>query len=314
MSDGEAIMLREALIEMRRPNSWWGNVVDLTVSSASFGVELGTSGGAATAAKKGAMELAGLGLRRLATVEGRQEVEKLLVTRLLLGTVGLAGQTATASASHVLSKAFKDSRFDGLEMLRGSDGKVIVGLEAGHEPGSMWDKLPEAFMHQMVENGSEKLGGFIKFPGAAEAFRKMSAPARESLAKQALFKAFADKMGAEKAARYLARANERLAKMQIHGMPQEIAEEYAAALGHTVFEGEEFSPPTFDDITALMASMAISRGGAMGLEGVLGDGENSEAAVNTAEPDAELWKPVTGGGIYEVEEQSGADANDASKT
>lgn len=244
MTDGDAIMLQEALTEMRRENSWWGQVLDFTVSSASFGVELGTTGGAATATKKGAMDLAGLGLRRLATVEGRHEVEKLLLTRLALGTLGLAGQTVAASASHVASKAFTDLHFEGLEMHRGADGKVILGLEAGYQPGSPWEKLRGAFVHQMVENGSERLGGFIKAPGVAKAFRRMSAGQQEAVVKEGLFQAFAQKMGAEKAARFLARANERLAKMEIQGMPEEVLEEYVAALGHTVFEGEAFSPPS----------------------------------------------------------------------
>ena len=289
--ESELVMLREALIEMRRPDTWWGSVLEMGVGSLSAGTELYLSGGAATAVQKGAKEAASRGLKHLVSVEGREALEKSVLTRLGKGALDLTTRTAVGSGSRILEKAHSDAAFDGLDMAQGADGSLTVTLDATREPGSMWDRLPGAFTHHLVENGSERLGGKLRLPPAArEAFDKLTGPAREAVAKNAIYRVFAKKLGGERAAELLSKANERLSKLEAHAPLSEVLEEYAAAAGHTVVEGKEFQPPTMDDLTAMAASIILTRVGSMAvqdakewasgaLQGPAGEGSGSSSAA-----------------------------------
>lgn len=270
VTQGELAVLRDFLIELERPDTWAAKVLDFTVTSLSLGAEfaitrrVGAGKLGHDLALKAVEEATALGIRRLATKEGRDLVKKHLLTRMTGAAGHITAHTLTGNLSRVMSRAYHDSALSGgLDVMVTPEGRYYAQVLASHERGSFMEKLPGAFLHQLVENTSERLGAHLKLPDRArDALRSMSQPAREAVTRQAIFRAFAQKLGGQRASQVLSRANERLAALQIHGTPQEIAEEYIAALGHTVLEGEELNLPTAHDITAMLASMVVLRGSA----------------------------------------------------
>jgi hypothetical protein len=73
----EMTLLHEAMIELKRPNTFMAEVLDKSASGASLAVELAATAGLYTAMKKGAVNLAQKGLQKLLTRTGLKEVEEM---------------------------------------------------------------------------------------------------------------------------------------------------------------------------------------------------------------------------------------------
>jgi hypothetical protein len=290
--DEKMAELEAALIEMRRPKTWTATVVNGALDSASFAAEFYVSAGVLAGGRKLAME----GFEKLATAELRDVLANTLARQMLKRGMKVAGYTMIGGGSRVFELAHRRAHLDGVHVMREMDGKYIAAMDAGHAPGSLWEKLPGALLHQSIETGSEMIGGagLDRIPGVRKLLDSLTGPAKNAVLKQAVFQAFVQRNGVKRAMAFLSRGSQRLEKAGVHSLHGELAEEVWAAAGHTVFEGEAFHIPSPEEASAMLATILLTRGAmTVGNAAVGGGGQQRERAV--AAPRSVMNEPGQGG-------------------
>jgi hypothetical protein len=258
-----------------------------------------------------------LSLSRGSASELRDVLADTLARQMLKRGMKVAGYTMIGGGSRVFERAHRRAHLDGVHVMREMDGKYIAAMDAGHAPGSLWEKLPGALLHQSIETGSEMIGGagLDRIPGVRKVLDSLTGPAKNAVLKQAVFQAFVQRNGVKRTMAFLSRGSQRLEKAGVHSVHGELAEEVWATAGHTVFEGEEFHIPSPEEASAMVATILLTRGAMTAGNGVMGGGQREGVAPVNSSTDnaaaapanvasADEWKPVTGGGIY-VEEEGG---------
>lgn len=287
-SEQELAALNETLIELERPNTWTAGALNTTAQSLGYMVELASTSGLYTAGKEIAEATARKGIEMLLTKEGRALAAKAMakygakygadvygereaakfaanvITRGALknnvlgrtarGIVGAALQTPVASLDNIVEKAVSDYATKGVNVEQDAKGVLSASIDATKHPESIAAALPQAYLYNLVENTSEGLGNMLERAGVGKALgAAISQPVKEKLMGTALAQAIA-RANPGKSVGAIGKFMRAAHKT---GLVSEELEEVAGNVGHAIFNGEEFSLPSRDEVTQLAASMII---------------------------------------------------------